>query len=337
MATATLQPEHREIEAPIDAAIKRLRHIFEGAQSKHAAHEASNDLIAELARDPAFLTAVIARHLRAPDAFDRLHYPVVAFDIDSNPYFDLVANAWIPLPDRRTDLTTKAIHHHGDLLLTTATTFGPGYEHWMFAAPELVDDVRHIYRLRPLQHGIHGLHEVAFVDTKVAHVPIYPASLTITLCLWSSHQTTTWRDRLKRVPLLQRHSASLRRIITAAGLEKQLQVKNVEFFDFFPTDDGFVGLEERDEFPRGPHADYLYSLFHIIQETGNRDLESLIVARIERGDRIADPNLALELLGRLERGEPIPGKLSAGHFGVPEANFTRSDIERALVGQMSAS
>jgi hypothetical protein len=289
--------------------------------------------VAELASDPAFLTAVLARHLRAPDALNRLHYPVVAFEIESNPYFDLVANAWIPLPDGRTDVTTKAIHHHGELLLTTATTFGPGYEHWMLAAPQLIDDSRHLYRMDLLEHGMHRLHEVAFVDAGVAHVPIYPETLTITLCLWSSRQTTTWRDTLKRVPLLQRNSAKLRRLVTHVGLANQLQVKNVEFFDFYPGDGGFVGIEERDEFPRGPHSDYLYSLFHIIQQTGNEELAPAIVERLDRGQGVADPELVRELLGQLERREQISGRLSDGHYGVPNANFTRAEIEQALASQ----
>ena len=329
MATTTQD----SVEAPISEALAQLRQIFENSASKHEAHETSRPVVAGLASDPAFLTAVLARHLRAPDALDRLHYPVVAFGIDSNPHFDLVANAWIPLPDGRTDVTTKAIHHHGELLLTTATMFGPGYEHWMLAAPELVDGDRRLYRLDLLEHGIHSLHEVAFVDSGVAHVPLYPESLTITLCLWSSRQATTWRDTLKRMPALQRRSASLRRLVTRAGLDKQLQVKNVEYFDFYPAEGGFIGIQEREEFPRGPTADYLYSLFHIVQRTGNAQLAPVIERRLAGGDLVAEPALVRELLGELERGEPIPGRLSTGHYNVTKANFTRADIEQALAGQ----
>jgi hypothetical protein len=36
------------------------------------------------------------------------------------------------------------------------------------------------------------------------------------------------------------------------------------------------------------------------------------------------------LLARLERGERIEGRLSAGHYDVPFANFRVADIERAM-------
>jgi hypothetical protein len=230
-------------------------------------------------------------------------------------------------------VTTKAIHHHGDLLLTTATIFGPGYEHWMLAPPELLDSAKHLYEMKLIEHGVHGLHEVAFVDAGVAHVPLYPESLTITVCLWSSRHPTTWRDSLKRVPVLKRHSASLRSLVTRVGLAQQLEVKNVEFFDFYPVEGGFMGIEEREEFPLGPNADYLYSLFHIVQETGNEGLSPLIRARLEQDSEAVDPRLVGELLEKLERGEPISGRLSEGHFEVRHANFTRSEIEEALASQ----
>ena len=37
-----------------------------------------------------------------------------------------------------------------------------------------------------------------------------------------------------------------------------------------------------------------------------------------------------DMLAQLEKGTPIEGKLSQGHYGLPYANFTREDIERAL-------
>ncbi|HVS29612.1 MAG TPA: hypothetical protein VHE14_08660, partial [Solirubrobacteraceae bacterium] len=248
----------------------------------------------------------------------------------------LVANAWIPLPDRRTDLSTKSIHHHGELLLTTATAFGPGYEHWMLALPQTLDPDRHLHRMELIAHGRHALHEVTFVDAYTAHVPLYPAELTITYCLWSARQPKTWRDSLKRIPLVQRHSATLRRAVTRLGLASRLEVKNVEYFDFYPTDQGFVAMRERDEFPLGPNANYLRSLMHVIQATGNADLAPLIRAALQRGE-VDDAPLAEELLARLEAGTPIDGVLSDGHVGVEHANFTREAIERALQAQRTAT
>ena len=312
--------------------VNRLKAIFKSAATKHEAHSESARVMQEMAADEPFFSAVLAKHLGTPGALNATHYPVPGFEIESNPYFELVANAWIPLPSGETDVSTKAIHHHGELLLTTATAFGPGYEHWMLTRPREVDGGRHLYAMDLIDHGRHGLHEVAFVDAYVAHLPLYPPSLTVTLCLWSHRGEKTWRDSLKRVPIVQRNADSLRRVVTRLGLGGQLEIKEAEFFDFYPTADGFVGMEHREEFPRGPNSDYLHTLFHILQETGNARLADLVQEQVERA-KVDDVTLARRLLADLEAGTPIEGRLSEGHYGVPHANFTREAIEQALAAR----
>jgi len=325
MATTAHPPRTNSIPDYVD----RLERIFAAAPSKHEAHAAANPVMDELGRSPEFLTAVLRRHITTPGAFAAENYPVVSMMIASNPHFELVANAWIALPDGGTDLSTKAIHHHGELLLTTSAAFGPGYDHWTFTTPRQIDVERDLWAMELLSHGRHKLHEVAFVDAYIAHLPMFPASLSVTYCLWSSRSDTNWKDTLKRVPVLQRNSAKLRRAATKVGLAKQLELKNSEYFDFYPSADGFVGMPEREEFQRGPTADHLHSLFHIVQGTGN---EALARGIAERLDAIPPPNaeLARRLLADLEAGTPIAGRLSPGHTDVPHANFRAADIERAL-------
>ena len=58
----------------------------------------------------------------------------------------------------------------------------------MLDQPKLVDPVEGLYSMHLVDHGMHCLHDLAFVDAYVAHVPLYPSTLTITVCLWSSRQ-----------------------------------------------------------------------------------------------------------------------------------------------------
>jgi hypothetical protein len=329
-ATSTL-----DSSAMIRRYTDRLDAIFREAATKHEAHRQSAAVMEEIVADRSFLTAVLARHISKLGALNTRNYPVVGIDVESNPYYDLVVNCWIPLPSGETDVTTKAIHHHGELLLTTGTAFGPGYEHWMLAKPEMIDPERDLYSMRLLEHGQHALHEVDFVDSYVAHVPLYPPSLTITVCLWSSRGPKTWKDTVKRIEILRRNSATLRNAFARAGLARALDLKVVDTFDFYPTVGGFVGMKDREEFPRGPNEDHLHSLFHIIQQTGNDDLADVIEEQLE-GNGTDHPELVLELLERLRTGAHIEGRLSDGHYGVPYANFHRADIERALATQPSA-
>lgn len=309
--------------------LERLERTFKTTPSKHEAHALSAPVLQEMATDDRFLTETLERHVASAEGLNVRHYPVVALPVVSNPYFDVVVNCWIPLPDRDTDMSTKAIHHHGELLLTTATAYGPGYEHWTFERPAPVDEERHLFKTRLIERGQAPRGDVAFVDAYIAHLPMYPSALTITICLWSRRTAKTWKDDVKRMPLFQRNAAQLRKAAGRLGLGSTLDLNVIDTFDFHPSDEGFVGQPERDEFGRGPNSDYLQSLFHIIQETGNESVAAEIEQRLSEGG-VDDPALVRSLLDRLRASEPIEGRLSEGHYGVPHANFRSADIERAL-------
>lgn len=316
--------------------IEALKKIFANAPNKHEANYRSQAVLEEMSNNPSFLTSVLEKHLQTGGSLNTKHYPVVGIDIELNHLFGLVANCWIPLPDRATDVSTKAIHHHGDMLLSTVTAFGPGYEHWTFKKPVDVDPTAESYSLSLIDHSQHALHHVAFVDSYVAHLPFYPPSMTITYALWSSKFPSTWKDRLKRVPLLQKNSARLKDIAARAGVSRHLDLKVVEYFDFYPTCEGFRGIRERKEFERGPNTDYLPSLFQVIQETGNEQLAPILKRQLNAGLPLENPELLKNLIQRLERGETIEGRLSATHYGIERANFTRQEVESALAAQSRA-
>jgi len=312
-----------------DAEAELVR-VFEKAHTKHEANELARPVMEQLSRDPSFLAAILERYLASPGSLDKRNYPVVGIPIALNPSFGLVANCWIPLPGRETHIATKAIHHHGDMLLSTATIFGPGYEHWMFSTPKPVAAGSDTYRMKLLESAAHPLHHISFVDAWVAHTPLYPKALSITLALWTSRFPVTWRDRAKRIPLFKGRETQLRNLAVRLGLRKKLDLKVVESFDFFPSDAGFQVMRERKEFELGPNEDHLCSVFHVVQETGNERLAQTVRRAIDQGKVHAGRQTVERLLALLDKGTPIEGKLSVGHYGLPYANFTRDDIERAL-------
>ncbi|HSO33790.1 MAG TPA: hypothetical protein VLT33_14755 [Labilithrix sp.] len=312
-----------------------LVRVFKASATKHEANERARPLMDQISRDPRFLAAVLERYLETPGALDKKNYPVVGINIALNPYFGLVANCWIPLPGRETHIATKAIHHHGDMLLSTATIFGPGYEHWMFSTPKPISEGGDLYRMDLIEAAPHPLNHVAFVDAWIAHTPLYPKSLSITLALWSSRHPVTWRDRAKRIPMFKGREAQLRDLAVKLGLRKRLDLKVVESFDFAPGDGGFQVMRERKEFELGPNEDHLCSVFHVVQQTGNERLARTVRRAIDQGKVRAGRPVVERLLAQLEKGTPIEGKLSDGHYGLPYANFTREDIERALSASSS--
>jgi hypothetical protein len=320
--------QYKEINKYLDA----LQQTFKTSPNKHEAHYRSRPILQEMAVDPAFLTAILTQHLRKPGILNATHYPVVALEIELNPYYGLVANCWIPLPGRETDIATKAIHHHGDMLLTTVTAFGPGYEHWTFERPEKVDEDNELFSMKVIDHEAHPLSHVAFVDSYVAHLPFFPPALTITLALWSSKFPVTWKDHLKRMPPLRGNEEKLRNVAARLKLAKALELKLVEYFDYYPTCEGFKGMKERREFEYGPNENYLYSLFHVIQQTGNEKLAAVIGQQLHT-DEIQNIHTVEKLNDDLQSGRSIEGRLSEGHFGLYYANFTKKQLMDALAQQ----
>lgn len=313
--------------------INQLTNIFKTAPNKHEANYRSNEIMVEMSADKVFFSEVLQRHLNTPQSLNKTHYPVVGLNIDSNPYFTLLANCWIPLPNYSTDISTKSIHHHGDMLLTSVTAFGTGYEHWTFDTPKLADSANEIYSLKLLEKSLHSLHNVSFVDAYIAHLPLYPPDMTITYALWSSRFPTSWKDYVKRISFFQDNSQKLRFLIAKFGLAKKLELKMVDYFDFYPTCDGFRGIQERKEFDHGPNEDYLASLFNIIQETNNDNLAPLIENKLNSGEKISDINYVKKLLHDLKSGNRIKGRLSKTHYNIPKANFSKDEIVKALAAQ----
>jgi len=321
---------------PVDRYERALVDVFKQTPSKHAAHERSRPILADMIGDRAFLSAMLTRYVADPALLGLLNYPVVAIDGPLNEYFGLVVNCWIPLPDRRSDISSKAIHHHGDMLLTTGTILGPGYVHWTFTRPQLVDAEREIFDFDVTTREQHGAGHIAFVDNHEPHLPWYPTDLSITLCLWSSRHPTTWRDRIKRIPALKNNEQKLRRLATLTGLDRianrVMDLKVIEYFDFYPTPDGMKGMRERDEHKRGPNADHLCSFFHVLQRTGHESLARPIAEHLD-GGRLDDRATVSRLLDDLRRGNPIEGKLSSCHLDLPHTMFTQDDVTAALAAR----
>jgi hypothetical protein len=318
---------------PLGRYVSTLTAVFKRVRDKREAHRQSRPILGEMSTDAAVVTAILRRHLQRPGTLAWKHYPVLGIAVEHNPYYTLVANCWIPLPGRETDVSTKTIHHHGNMLLTTATSFGPGYEHWTFTRPEVVDPDTELYAMRLIERASHSRSHIAFVDAFIGHCPLYPSSLSITLALWSNQFSTTWRDVVKRLSLVRGHEETLRQLAVRVGLTRALDLKVIEYFDFYPTEVGFKGLKERIEFALGPNEDYLPSLFHVLQQTENEGLAPLVRARLDADGAAQNQGLVRRLLHELERGKPIDSRLSSFHYNLAFANFKRSDIERALASQ----
>jgi hypothetical protein len=314
----------------LDDVVVDVTNVFRRSADKHEAHREVAPILKQVSHDPRFFSEALQKNLEDPAFLEARNYPTVGLTIASNAYCEMLVNCWIPLPGRETDISTKTIHHHGRILLTTVTLFGPGYEHWLFTPPQPLDRTRDVFTMELVEAAPHPAHHVSFVDAFVPHLPIYPPSLSVTFCVFSSQDPVTWKDHVKRIGVLKRHEEKLRHLAVALGVAGRLDLKVIEYHDYYPTPDGFQGMRERKEYERGPNEDHLQSLFHVLQETGNQALAKVIERQIASGRRFTNHALIEKLLADLHRDVPIEGRLSACHLDVPHSTFRKADVERTL-------
>jgi hypothetical protein len=311
--------------------IRRLKLIFRSSRSKHQAHELGREVLLEMADAPAVFTEVLEAQVRRPGGLNSTNFPTVGIDIELNPYFALAANCFLPHSTGRTDMTWNSVHHHGSTLLTTVTAFGPGYEHWRFTRPKLLDEDRDLFAISLIDRREHGRNDAAFVDAYMPHAVMYPRSLSVTYALWSCEAPVTWRDRVKRLPLIRGREDVLRGVARRLGLSKALGINVITYFDYYPCDGGFKGMRERIQFRRGPNEDYLHSFFHVLQQTRNENVSRAIKEQLNRPGAVQNPEVVTALLERLSAGLPIERRLSKGvHDPMPHMNFPAEQIEYAV-------
>jgi hypothetical protein len=307
-----------------------VRRIFERNRDKYAAHHESVPVLEQMIDDSSFLTSVLRDYVMRPENLNRKNSSMPSINVELNPYFNFVVNCWIPLAQRQTNISTKAIHHHGNMLLTTGTAMGPGYEHWLFSPPVPIDAARNLYAMNIRERGSHGAPAVAFVDAYVPHLPMYAPSLSITYALWSSKEPVSWKDKVKRIPVLKANEKALKSAAKALGVAKTFDLKIPEFFDYYPTAEGFIAVQERKEHDLGPNADHLCSVFHVIQGTGNEALADDVNRVIDSGVQLENAPLLRQLVADLRSGKPIEGRVSDCHLTESHLKFTSEATEAAV-------
>jgi hypothetical protein len=314
----------------MESYLKALKKVFRETSGKNEANKKSVSILEDMSGDSVLLTEVFRRHIKKPNSLNTKNFFTVGIDIELNPYFGLVANCWIPLDDKADNVSTTAIHHHGELLMTTVTAFGNGYEHFLFTEPKIVDEKAEKFSMELTERAFHPRHHTLFVDAYIPHLPLFAPDTSITYALWSDRKPTSWKDRIKRLPIVQQNKDRLRELAVKTGLAGQLEIKIGNYFDYYPTESGFCGILERKQPERGPNEDYLFSLFHLVQKTGNESLADEFDAKLNSNEKIINREIVKKLTEDLRKGIEITGRISPSLINNERLNFTREDILHSL-------
>lgn len=301
------------------------------SQSKQEFHKLVKPILHKLSKDSDFLSNLITTTIFTPGFWNRPHYPVPSFPIFRCPDFELVANCWVPYPFDSELISTKSLHHHGPMLLSTVTAFGPGYYHFLFnPAP---DDSSDVVPLTLNTYDHHSLHHIAFVDAYHIHVPMYPISLSITYALWTNSTNTSFLDTIKSLPFIQAYKKLFIRLITLLKLTSRFQLKSYKSLDYEPVSNGFRLIPERSltEYKLGPVQDRIQTIFSILQQVLPQNqlnsIDFLSIAASEFSDSPDHYQFFISCVKSLSSSTPIPSVLSSGlHVNQPMSNFTESTI-----------
>ncbi|MCS7078307.1 MAG: hypothetical protein NZ455_16460 [Bacteroidia bacterium] len=308
--------------------IQQIKDIFEQEKDRYAAHKTIQPIMAKLTQDKQFLHDIIKKSLSDPEFIAKVrHYPTLSMYIYKDKNIDMNAHIFMPLPDQNTDITFQSIHHHGNLLLTTAAAFGPGYESILFKKGFTLDmdtqiatmQVEKIYQFR---QG-----EVEFVDAFQPHVVFFPKDVSITYVVWSNQKPEhATAQSLKQNPLIRKFKKPIKKVLHRLGLSQKMGINVVEYYDFYPENGKIKALKHRIEFEHGDNQNFLTNFFHVMQKVGFQDTDFLS----HLAQKYPQNSTLQTLVQGFVSGEPIPAPFYESHRTVRYVNLHREEIMKAI-------
>ncbi len=309
--------------------VEELRSIF-SRPDLYEAHEECMPVMGAMARDRAFFLGVIRKCLSDADYLAQVrHYPTLAFPIEENEDFTLVANVFLPLPDGNRDLSFQSIHHHGQLLLTTISAFGAGYESIIFRPGYAIDLETGLTDMQMDRLYPNDLHNLAFIDKLTPHIVFYPEAASITLALWSREKHEAL-DKMKKMKVLQAVKKPLKRIIKMAGLNAAVGLNQVDYNDFYPEGGEIWGMKDRLGYVEGTNENWLQNVFSVVQQYGFEDGDFLRQLKADCQARGQDA--PIPWIDRVLDGETIDLEFEPSHLNVDKVNLSKREI-LAVYGQ----
>lgn len=306
--------------------LKDISAIFNEEKDRYAAHKKAAPLLKEMGADKEVLFDVFRQSLSDPEFIEKnRHYPTIAFEIYQDKNMGISGNCFMPVPDRRQDLTIVSIHHHGKLLLTTTAAFGPGYYSVLYKKGFTFDKQTmdaHLELEKEYQFHQGG---IEFVDADQPHVVLFPPAPSITFAMWAYKDVNNTVQSLKSNPIVTRFKEPIRKALKFFGLVDKAGINVVEYLDFYPENGKYKVLKDRIKFESGDNANFLTNVFYVLQYAGFNDFAFLHELKKKHPDK----SHLHELIDKLENNVPIQDSFYEFHKNVKCVNFTLDDIYAA--------
>lgn len=304
--------------------LDKIAAIFKEEKDRYKAHEKATPVLKQMGADKEVLFDVFRQSLSDPEFINKIrHYPTIAFEIYQDKNVGISGNCFMPVPDRRTDLTVVSIHHHGKLLLTTTAAFGPGYYSVLYKKGFSFDKKTMDANLEVEKEYQFHQGGLEFVDADQPHVVFFPAGPSITFAMWAYKDVNNTVQSLKNNPIVARLKEPIRKILKLLGLTNKAGINVVEYLDFYPENGKYKVLKDRVKFAEGDNTNFLTNVFYVLQTAGFNDFAFLHKLK----EKHPDNKHLHQLIDKLERNEPMHDEFYEFHKNVKYVNFTKSEID----------
>jgi hypothetical protein len=276
------------------------------------------------------LLSSFSAHFRKPSSYNTLYFPALGIPVSDDGRRQEVLNCFFPRADKRTDVTQNAIHHHGQLRLTSTVIHGEGYRHLTFSEPQSLRGKKDRFAMEILSDEPHAYGDRTIVEPWVPHAVTAPERATITHAVWEKPLQGVSASQVRA---FLRKSEYLKRAVdlgkkTARGLG----LLKLEYFDFFPADSGFNGMPDRVQYSRLSNLAYAQQVCHVLQEIDDADLIGELHAVVqEHKAEITNFEHYETLFSQMLEGRPISLWVEGmAYEELPHMMFPVDDIYKAI-------
>ncbi|MGV3631017.1 MAG: hypothetical protein ACO1O6_07415 [Bacteroidota bacterium] len=308
----------------LDDYISELRTIFSENQDRYKAHELSRPILLELARDKRFFRQIIEKNISFPDFGSQKRItPVVALDIEVNDMFSFIAHCWLPQPDSDTEMSNQSIHHHGDLLLTSVASLGPGYDSILFKKGFSFDKESTLASMEIEKVYKNPYMNIEFIDVNTPHIVFYPDDLSVTYALWSNYKPKT-NEKFRKLGFLQKNRRKIRKLMDMLNLSKAFDLNSYQYVDFFPANGKVYVMKDRIRYPEGSAESFAYGFFSILSKIGYDNCDLLEEKLVKAGGENSE--LYAKLIDELRNHRPIEDKYEESHLNISKVNIKKGEV-----------
>ena len=311
----------------LDKFLTQIKSIFvEYSNDRYLAHKKAQEILGFMAKDKRVLYDIIKKNISNPNYLKKeRHYSTLSMIIGEEIDFTFYFNIFPPLPDKRTDISFQSIHHHGNLLLSTVSAFGPGYNSILFKKGFNINLETRKTKMEVEYDYQNKLYDVSFVDAAQPHIVFYPTDFSGTYALWSDYKKST-KDIAKNIGFIRKFKKPLAKILTVLGLAEIVGLNKIEYLDFFVRNKSIIAMKEREAYmEKGDNDNFLQNIFCFIQRTDFYDkpfLEELIGLK-------TTPKEAKKYINMLIEKKTISDVFFEGHLNVAKVNLLKQDIIEA--------